>query len=50
VKTGQNLTYNQEVKEDSSFLKKRSKRLLLFRRFRDGSHGRELAAGAMLEV
>jgi hypothetical protein len=50
VKTGQNLTY-QEVKEDSSFLlKKRSKRLLLFRRFRDGSHGRELAAGAMLEV
>jgi hypothetical protein len=33
-----------------SFLKKRTKRLLLLRRFHDRGHGRDVAAGAGIKV
>jgi hypothetical protein len=36
--------------EESSFLKKRSKRLLLLRRSRDPGHGRHRDAGAGIKV
>jgi hypothetical protein len=36
--------------EESSFLKKRNKRLLFFRRSHDRGHGRDIAAGAGIKV
>jgi outer membrane lipoprotein-sorting protein len=40
----------ERKKESSSFLKKRSKRLLFFRRSHDWRHGRDLSAGARIKV
>jgi hypothetical protein len=41
---------NQEIKEESSFLKKRSKRLLFLRCSQDPGHDTDLAASADIKV